>query len=63
MWPNPQFSADLLTYFEKVLDGKLDFFMYLLKKSLMENLIFYAVKAVLKIAKFTKNTCGARVSF
>ena len=25
MWPNPQFSADLVTYTEKILNGKLYF--------------------------------------
>ena len=25
MWPNPQFSADLVTFTEEILDGKLDF--------------------------------------
>ena len=34
MWPNPQFSADLVT------------FTYLLKKSLTENFIFCAVLVI-----------------
>ena len=25
MWPNPQFSADLITYTEQILNGKLHF--------------------------------------
>ena len=25
MWPNPQFPADLVTFTEEILDGKLDF--------------------------------------
>ena len=25
MWPNPQFPADLVTFTEEILNGKLDF--------------------------------------
>ena len=27
MWPNPQFSADLVTFTEEILNGKLHFFV------------------------------------
>ena len=28
MWPNPQFSADLVTFAEEIPNGKLHFFLY-----------------------------------
>ena len=34
MWPNPQFPADVVTFTEEILDGKLHFLCYETKKNL-----------------------------
>ena len=34
MWPNPQFPADMVTFTEEILDGKLHFLCYETKKNL-----------------------------
>ena len=37
MWPNPQFSADLVTFTEEILNGKLHFFVQWLLSKLNVN--------------------------
>ena len=47
MWPNPQFPPDLVTFTEKILNGKLHF-LYNVDETLSPNML-----SILKIAQLT----------
>ena len=51
MWPNPQFPADLVTYTEEILNGKLHFW------AVTGGLVFF------KISQNSQQNVFARVSF
>ena len=58
MWPNPQFPADLVTFAEKILNGKLHF----LKKFVMENFIFCAVEVTVFVDKIGEKSSKGGLS-
>ena len=47
MWPNPEFSADLVTLTEKILNEKLHFLCSLISKYLCRKIIKEGIEKIL----------------